>query len=222
MRQPGGHGALRTAGRHGWRFVSCCLCAGAFACLWACAPMGTPTGTGNLSDAYTEILKKWTRQSRVYRGLETGILVTATYRCAPFRLAYAEEYARAYRLDGQERARLFRDQEKAAGEFRDFVVAVFVPEEKWNDLEKKKSVWRIYLVSETGQRTAPLEVRAYPRKEGTIRHFYPYCNPWKRVYAVRFPPAPSGGGQEGLVFGDGGIKLVVTGVLGTAEMVWST
>lgn len=177
------------------------------------------------SDLYhTEIYKKvcntWSREARIHSGLQVELIVSATFKSAEFRRAYANEYAKAYKLTPEEKQRLLEDQLKAASYGHEFLMASFVPEKKWDDFDKFESMWKLYLTNDTNDRVVPVEVRKAKQKDAVAAHFFPHVTPWKSIYTVRFPcniPATN----EAIV-GDNTreIKLVITSVLGSAEMSW--
>jgi len=116
---------------------------------------------------------------------------------------------------------LARDQRQAGLEHNEFILAAYVPEEKENDFDKKKSIWKIYLVLDENPPESPLEIRKIDKKDASFIHFFPHITPWQSVYIVRFPVTSSKSG--GRLMGDGAkiIKLVVVGVAGAAELEWN-
>jgi hypothetical protein len=86
---------------------------------------------------YRDVFEAWTQEGRIYDGLSTKLISKATFKSAAFRQAYAEEYARLYKLEGPEYDKLLADQQKAAADYHDFVIAAYVPEKNWDDFSKK-------------------------------------------------------------------------------------
>ncbi|MDY6954168.1 MAG: hypothetical protein SWE60_21900 [Thermodesulfobacteriota bacterium] len=172
------------------------------------------------SATYKGVYEKWTRQCRIHRGLEVVLIASATFKSEEFRKAYTEEYAKAHRLGPEEEERLLRDQVKAVPLGHDVIVAVFVPDKKWNDFDKADATWRLYLVNDWNERVAPVEVRRLKRGDPVLSHFFPYITPHKSAYAVRFPYNAPGGDQPFLRGAAHRATLIITSVLGTAEMHW--
>ncbi len=170
--------------------------------------------------SYKAVLMDWTREARIYRGLDLELIAVATYKSPQFRNAYSDEYARTYKLTEAEKKKLIKDQEDAAATYNDFVIAAYVPDEKCNDFSKKDSVWKIYLAAGGKDRIKPVEIRKIKKIDAKIGHFFPYITTWKSVYLVRFPVKFPG--TEKIIINDSisSIKLVITGVLGSAEMEW--
>ena len=169
---------------------------------------------------YKAALTDWSREARIYRGLGVELIATATFKSSKFRDAYSNEYARTYKLTGSEKTKLLNDQKNATLAYNDFLLAAYVPDKKLNDFHKKDSIWKIYLTVGKGGLLKPLEIRKIKKVDAVTTHFFPYITPWKSVYLVRFPATSSPAGKAVVDGGAENIKLIITSVLGTAEMVW--
>jgi len=193
--------------------------------LWpaACAKVGRFVDSTNRyhTENYQEICDKWTREARVHRGLEVDLIVSATFKSKEFRAAYAREYAAAYQLTSDDAKRLFEDQHQGVPEGHEFFVAIFVPEKKWDEFDKKDSIWKIYFFNDKNDRAVPMEVRRLRGKDAVASHFFPYVTPWKSLYAVRFPHHLPETDLPVIDDDTKTVRLVITGVLGTAEMTWN-
>ncbi len=172
------------------------------------------------NSAYPAALEEWTRDARSYTGFELKFIVSATFKSLRFRNAYTDEYCRIYKLAGKDKEALLKDQKNAATAYNDFVMGVYVPDKSWNDLNKKKSIWKIYLAIGENKRIEPLEIRKIKKADALCRHFYPYITPWKSVYFVRFPVNLKKGDNALIDKKGTSVKLIITSVLGSAEMVW--
>jgi len=173
-------------------------------------------------DTYIVKLKKWTKEARIYRGFDLELIVNATFKNADFRNAYSNEYARAYKLSNAEKKKLINDQNNAAYEYNDFILAAYVPEEKWNDFDNKNSIWKVYLSTNELKWIRPIEIRKIKKDLAVMQHFFPYITPWKMIYMVRFPAKKAETNQSIINHNTGKIKLIVTGVRGTTQMVWKS
>lgn len=169
---------------------------------------------------YIASMKNWTKEARIYRGFDLELIVNATFKSANFRNAYSDEYARAYMLNNAGKEKLITDQGKAAKEYNDFLLAVYIPDEKWNDLDTKNSIWQVYLATNESKRIQPIEIRKITKDRAVMQHFFPYITPWKMIYMVRFPVNDPETNQDVINNDTAKIKLLITGVRGTAEMVW--
>ena len=167
--------------------------------------------------SYKSEFDKWTREARIYVGLDVKLIASATFKSSQFRDAYSTEYVRIHRLIGAEKEKFVKDQREAAAAYNDFVLAAYVPDKKWNDFSKKNSIWKIYLTVGESKRLKPVEIRKIKKVSAVTGHFFPFISPWKSVYLVRFPAD-----DKTIVDGSAlDIKLIITGVFGSAEMVWN-
>jgi hypothetical protein len=187
-----------------------------------CGPIGRFVNSEEpyRTEDYHGAFERWTREARIYRGFDMELIVSATFKSADYRRTYAKEYAKTYILSDEDELKFEQDQLKAAAEFHDFVMAAFIPDDKWNDFEKKDSIWKVYLTNEANDRISPVEIRKLNRKDPTIAQFFPYVSPWRRVYSLRFPVTIPERGTAFVGPDTHSITLTVTGVRGTCEVTW--
>ncbi|MBU2490933.1 MAG: hypothetical protein KKA60_16230 [Proteobacteria bacterium] len=172
------------------------------------------------ASAYLEVLESWTQSGSIYDGLDSALLVDATFRSLPFRLEYAREYARIYLLDPEEAARMAGDQVSAWQANLDFTVAAYTPKMGGNDFSGVNSSWRVYLENDEGIRVSPLEIRSFSQDRNVAGHFYPYFTPWKKAYIFRFPHVSQDSGKSLLTPETQWLSLVITGPSGSARLAW--
>jgi len=171
---------------------------------------------------YRDVFDAWTREGRIYDGLSTKLISKATFKSAVFRKAYAQEYARLYRTEGPEYNKLMADQQKAATDYHDFVIAAYVPEKSWDDFSKETSMWKIYLTRDAVEQIRPLEIRKLKKKDPKLDYFYPYITTWKSIYHVRFPMLGPKTDNQILEDPNNTVTLVMTSVIGSVEFTWNT
>jgi hypothetical protein len=172
------------------------------------------------TENYENVCDEWTREARIHRGLELDLIVSATFKSEAFRRAYADEYARAYKLTPERKERLVEDQLEAVTRSHEFLVASFVPEKAWDDFDRANSMWKLYLLNDQNERVVPVEVRKVRKQDAVTPHFFPYITPWKSVFTVRFPYSIPTTNQPIIKENTKSIKVIITSVLGTAEMGW--
>ncbi len=172
------------------------------------------------SIVYRDVFDTWTKEGRIYDGLSTKLISKATFKSAVFRQAYAQEYARLYKLEASEYDKLLSDQQKAATEYHDFVIAAYVPEKNWDDFSKEASTWKIYITRDDVEQIRPLEIRKLKRKDPIMAYFYPYVTTWKSIYQVRFPTNDPKTGAQLLDDSHDAVTLVMTSVHGSVEFKW--
>jgi hypothetical protein len=172
------------------------------------------------TESYKSVCDRWSQETRIHRGFEVPLIVSATFKSADFRQAYADEYAAAYQLTAEQKRCFVEEQMKAGRLGHEFVLATFVPEKRWDDFDKAHSMWSLFLLNDDGQRVEPVKVRDVGARRPVISHFFPYITPWKSVYVVTFPCNISGTNNP--IIGDNTkkMKFVLTSVLGAAELHW--
>ena len=161
---------------------------------------------------YPQAIEKYTREARIYRGLELELLANATYKSSDFRRAYLQEYSRVYKLDEAQVQAIRQKETEAAQNIDEFMIATYVPDKQWDDFDRKNPSWKIYLVQCDGSRIQPVAIQKN-KVDASMRHFFPYINPWKSMYTVRFPK-PSAGKENP------SMRLIVTGLRGNIQMEW--
>ncbi len=181
--------------------------------LSGCTPMWKGKG-------YFLLFDRWTRSVRIYEDLDTRMYVSATYMVPALRRAYVEEYGRRYLLGRELKEALLKKETEEARKENRFFLSVFTPFERWNDLDRPDSIWRLYLEDDRGRRLKPLSIRRVKEEDPVIREFYPSLDLWSFGYIVTFPASTEDGGPfPGK--GAKAITLIITGVLGKAELRWS-
>jgi ATP phosphoribosyltransferase regulatory subunit HisZ len=172
--------------------------------------MGSPT--------YAQTTEKYTRSKEVHDGLDTRFILSATWLSPEWARAFSEEFASIYYLDA-ERVEKVTSQWKSESENHvRFFVALFVPEEKGNDLEKSDTLWSLRLVRADEKDFAPAYIRKSDLKPAEISRFFPYSGTWYRAYEVAFPKEAYS--AEAVKPGTSRLKFVLTGVQGRAVLAW--
>ncbi|MFQ6111124.1 MAG: hypothetical protein ACE5LX_03730 [Nitrospinota bacterium] len=189
--------------------------------LLSCAgpiPVGDPSARFYLGPArpLENTISRWTRTQKLYRDLETIMILDALFRHPEVRQAMAEYLASSRGLS-QEKARALKEKEaEEAREELEFILAVYTGRREWNDFHLKGSVWRLFLEDDRGRRVEPTSIRRLKlfQKASPLLSIYRFVTPWKETYSVSFP-------RDGLNLAKGrGIKLVITGLLGRVELRW--
>jgi hypothetical protein len=134
----------------------------------------------NFSDAtrnyrpsdYSSVYESWTRHAKLWQEVGTVIEAWATYKSWDFRQAYVSYYASIYDLSDSDRATLLRSQLEASRASHEFHVAVQMTTDKWNDLDRKNSPWRVTLLDASGGELGPTTPAA-PNSRAPMRSASP-------------------------------------------------
>ncbi|MBI5574785.1 MAG: hypothetical protein HY896_00290 [Deltaproteobacteria bacterium] len=172
--------------------------------------MGSPT--------YAQTTEKYTRTKEVHDGLDTRFILSATWLSPDWVRAFTEEFTSIYYLDTERTEKVTRQWKDESERHARFFVALFVPDERGNDLEKEGTLWSLRLVRADEKDFAPAYVRKSDLKPAEISRFFPYSGTWYRAYEVAFPKEAMGG--EPAKPGTPRLKLVLSGVQGRAVLAW--
>ena len=173
--------------------------------------LGSPTYEGT-----TESL---TRTKEVHDGLETRFIISATWLSARWVRAFSEEYAKIYYLDTARREQVVARWKGESDRYERFLVALFTPDDRLNDLEKPGTTWSLRLVGRDEKDYAPVYVKKTELRPEEVTRFFPSVGTWSRAYEVAFPKE----GGEGAVPEKAvapRLKLVLSGVQGRAVLAW--
>ncbi len=135
---------------------------------------------------YDNVRQTWTASSRIYEGLETMAFITATFHAPDFRRAFALSFPDIYGHGGDITKRELVDLTGDVEQYLTFFVAMYTPDNAWNDLAQEDSIWRLTLVGSDGVSVGPEEI-AQIKIDEKIRAVYPYLDRFHKAYLVRFP-----------------------------------
>ncbi|GAB4242754.1 MAG: hypothetical protein OHK0028_21310 [Deltaproteobacteria bacterium] len=171
------------------------------------------------SPSYSRVTEAATRTREVHDGLDTRFILSATWLSPRWITAFAEEYSNIYYLDEARRDQVIARWRGESEKYVRFFVALYVPEEKGNDLEKPGTLWSLRLVRADEKDFEPVYVRKSSLRPEEIARFFPYSGTWYRAYEVAFPREagePAGSPRAG----SPRMKLVLAGVEGRAVLAW--
>ncbi len=170
------------------------------------------------SKRYARTTEAFTRTREVHDGLETRFILSSTWLSPEWVRAFSEEYANIYYLDLERKEQMIGRWEGESARYERFFVALFTPDDRTNDLDREETLWTLHLVRADEKDFEPVYVKRTSLRPEEVSRFFPYSGTWYRGYEVAFPkeagekvatptPAPR-------------FKLVLSGVLGRAVLVW--
>lgn len=199
--------------------VACVLGASAAGCATARAPaVDFSDSTKHYrSDDYLPVHDAWTRHAKLVHDVGTVMEIWATFKSWDFRQAYIAKYAKAYDLPEGERETLAKGQQDAARSVYEVHVVAQSTTDKWNDLERRNSPWRLTLLDGTGAELSPASIKVEKFPELYESEFFPSRTPFSKTYTVRFLH-PEGDAFVGPV--SGRVILRLDSPLGKVEAIW--
>ncbi|MBI5788758.1 MAG: hypothetical protein HZA78_07895 [Candidatus Schekmanbacteria bacterium] len=138
-------------------------------------------------ESFPLLLRKWTQTGKVYHGMNTILLVSATYMHSDVRRAFIKQYIEDLHLTPQEQEKLAQEQKADAEKGLQFIVAIFSDEEDWQKLEKDDTIWKVSLAGSGGLRVEPISVEHMKEVPIYLKSYYPFIAQFKRVYKITFP-----------------------------------
>jgi hypothetical protein len=160
---------------------------------------------------YQRTLERYSGKSELYALFDTRMFVSATYQGWEFRDARVKRVG-VFKVLPPEVIEANLATERAESEqFHDFFLAVHLNDSKYDDFDRKDTIWRIALVAD-GMEATPSLVRRVGRSDLNMRAMYPYADEFWVGYQVRFP-------KSAMSFTPGNRFLLrVASTLGKAEL----
>ena len=142
--------------------------------------------------------------------------VVATFKSPAWRVAYVNRTTKEQRLQPSERAQLLAQQQEQAEQYFEMELLVTTYNRPENDLQKNaRSIWKLALLDDRGNRVSPIEVKRDRRPPAVIRSYFPQLDHFAIAYVVRFPKTISILRPDAAQF-----SLRISGARGAVELVW--
>ena len=162
--------------------------------------------------SYQEILTRFSDQKGVYDGLDTRLFVAATWQSPRFIEARVRRQGEFQEQpEAEVNKHVLDEREKFKGR-TEFFFGVHANEPKFDDFDRKNSIWRIALVA-GGKEILPTEIKRVGRATMDMRATYPYMDVFWVAYSVKF---------DGVMEPGQTAKLKVASTLGAAELDFQT
>jgi hypothetical protein len=169
------------------------------------------------SQEYPQVLERWTRNLDIFVDLELRLSMSATYKSPEFKASYLDSYGERVGFGEDKKAAITRMDSRESEEFIEIFISVYTPRLEWNELDSSESIWKLYMGEGAG-RVEPFEIEMLEASEPSLLAFFPYIDPWSRVYLLKFPRFAVNGSSP--IGDDGSLRLSVKGVMGSGELVW--
>ena len=156
-----------------------------------------PTPQPNRGE-WADVRDAATRQFKLYDGLIHRADAIVTYLSPQVREARARRLADWFAWTPADLQRRLADEEAESDRFDDFVLALYTADRNLNELDTRRTQWRISLEVSGGQMTSR-EVHALD-VDSTVSSLFPYVGVFDVVYVVRFARVPGALPLEGRPF----------------------
>lgn len=170
---------------------------------------------------YEDVAERWTRTADLITlaQLDNLLQTTATYESWDFRWAYVIRYVDDYRLTLEQRRKLLDKTLEETRNGHHFFVALTGGERRFNDLTKPNSAWIVRLIDDTGNETAPDDIKVIKRPNTIEKTYYPYLTPFHQAFRIRFPRIGADG-KPSVADKAQWVGLRFAGAQGSSELRW--
>lgn len=163
---------------------------------------------------YYSVIKRNSRHRQIYSGLYNSIDMTAAIINTDVSESQVDQMARMFIWDENKYT-----LEKAAADGKlqkeaEFFVSFFTPERKHDDLNKNKTLWKVFL-DVNGKRYEGKTTKIKLLTE-EVQSLYPFHNRFSTAYSIVFP-VPMKNIEK-----SNSIKLTITGPVATATVDFGT
>lgn len=174
--------------KRAWLLLVVCGCASAPAKIGEPAPR-LPDDAAEAS--YQQLADRFTEDKEVYKLFDTRMFVAVTYESWPFREARTRRLG-AFQVWPQKLLEEKLAAEKTQADTQtDFFMGVHMNDRNHEDFDKKNSIWRIALVTPSGE-VVPTKIERVGRSTLDMRAIYPYMYDFWIGYRITFPKVELG------------------------------
>lgn len=160
------------------------LCSAIAACGHTPPPPGRfdASGADLKADNYPHVYASWTRDNRLYEGLENKVFLSASFLTTEMRTAIRTTYPDVI---GHGTVVTRTEITSPTAEPNTFFLSVYTADRRWNELDRAKSIWRLSLITDNGTVDASDVVHVAP--DANLREIFPIVGRYDECYLVRFP-----------------------------------
>jgi hypothetical protein len=166
----------------------------ALAVLCGCTPLRPPRAgergpqvpDPQKEEQYKTTIERYTSRAEIYDQLDTRVFTAVTYQSWPFREARVRRLG-IFQVQPPSLVERNLANERANFEsFHEFFFGVHVNNYRFDDFDRKDTIWRMVIVTREGE-TIPLTVQRIGRSDLNLRAMYPYLDEFWVAYWMRFP-----------------------------------
>ncbi|VAX15317.1 hypothetical protein MNBD_NITROSPINAE03-572 [hydrothermal vent metagenome] len=164
------------------------------------------------SDPLDKEVAAWSQSAKLYHQFDTKFIVDVIYNSEQLRQAWIKKTSELSKLSSGEIKRLTDQQNSENERYAQFFVALYTPDEEWNNMAGKKSKWSVFLESDSGP-VRPESITEVDAESLPWSANLPFDPNFRTVYRINFPRDESGFGV---------LKLHISSLLGEVRLTWNT
>jgi len=139
------------------------------------------------NDTYGSAYDKYTKTKMVQGDFENYFEAVITFWNLEMRKSFVREMARSYRMTEAETQVLESTELKENDNYYTFIVAASSREDRWRDLDRNDSLWRLTLENSDGSiRVRPDRIDLVSTKDDRSKFFYRSMNRFNKTFRARF------------------------------------
>jgi hypothetical protein len=154
-----------------------------------------PEARDESEKAYRELLERFTSSKQIYAGFDTRLFAGATYQSDAFVEARVKRRGHFLAEPPEVIAAQLEKERAELAPFYEFFLGVHLNNSKYDDFDRKDSIWRVALVTSGGEAKAE-KIERVGRSNLDLRSIYPYLDDFWVGYTVKVKkdavPAPTG------------------------------
>ena len=177
---------------------------------------GPTVRSASAENEYQATLERYSDHAEIYEMFNTRLFTAMTYQSWRFREARVQRVALFQDLPKDVVENNLAAERAAFESFHEFFFGVHAASYRFDDFDRKDSIWRIALVTESGE-TTPASVERIGRSNLNLRAIYPYLGDFWVAYRIRFPRATPSGAPT-IPPGTNHFMLRLASTLGRAEL----
>lgn len=135
---------------------------------------------------YAQTLDRFSAHAQIYDGADTRAFLACTYQSDEFVTARVTREGQFRAEPGPVVAEHVAQAKQELAPFHEFFLAVHVNNPRYDDFDRRGSIWRVALVTPGGE-AVPSELVRIGRSTLNLRALYPYFDDFWVAYRVRFP-----------------------------------
>ena len=167
--------------------------------------------------AFQEVLARYTGRAEVYQGFDTRLFAAATFQTPAFREARVRRRAEFQHIPAPRVEEMLAEERTEAAQAHTFFLGVHTNDPKYDDFDRRNSIWRVALLTTAGE-ARPTSIRRIGRTNLDMQASYPYMGTFWVAYRVDFPTTfPDG--TPVIPAGTEKVTLRLASTLGTADLV---
>jgi hypothetical protein len=160
----------------------------------------------DVNTGYSRAVRSWTSGAEIYHFADERAHFIATIESRVFREQRVRERSREMGWPAEVELAEFEKEFRANDHETSFVVAAYTEIPRENDLGDARSIWRIALLTPTGELT-PSGIDRLGRADENMQALYPYMDRFIRAYRIHFPKVA-----------EGPVTLLIASGIGKAEL----